>query len=173
MTCLADPQAREEGLFFPAAWLPRGAVSATPPPCAGCRVPLTDTPCASRPRPTTTTDHLAAGVSDVAGAFLTGTPFKGTQDSKGQFIVSVEGSKCQLTYALKATGKAIPLASANTTASNATAAAATPAGKADAAKAGAAGAKAGAEPAKKSGASAAGASSVLVAAALAAAAMLL
>jgi hypothetical protein len=59
---------------------------------------------ASQPRST-----AAAGLFNAAGTFTTGTPFKGTLNSKNQMTVSVEGSKCELTYALKAVGKPAPI----------------------------------------------------------------
>lgn len=45
----------------------------------------------------------------AGGTFTTGTPFKGTLNSKNQMTVSVEGSKCELTYALKGVGKPTPI----------------------------------------------------------------
>jgi hypothetical protein len=112
----------------------------------------------------------------VNGAFLTGTPFKGTSDAKGNFVVSVEGSDCELTYSVKANGKPISLAGANATnaTANGTANATTRGtpGQRAAAAAAAAGAP-GASPApRRSSAAAAGASLVLVAAAAAAALVL-
>lgn len=52
---------------------------------------------------------FAAGVSTAGGQFATGTPFKGTLNSKNQMTVAVEGSKCELTYALKPVGKPVPV----------------------------------------------------------------
>lgn len=46
---------------------------------------------------------------NAAGQFETGSPFKGTLNDKGQMTVTVQGSKCELTYALKAAGKAVPV----------------------------------------------------------------
>jgi hypothetical protein len=50
-----------------------------------------------------------AGNFNAGGTFTTGTPFKGTLNSKNQMTVSVEGSKCELTYTLKAVGKPAPV----------------------------------------------------------------
>jgi hypothetical protein len=47
-----------------------------------------------------------AGNFIAGGTFTTSTPFKGTLNSKNQMTVSVEGSKCELTYTLKPVGKA-------------------------------------------------------------------
>jgi len=52
---------------------------------------------------------FAAGQYNAAGQFETGSPFKGTLNDKGQMTVTVQGSKCELTYALKAAGKAVPV----------------------------------------------------------------
>lgn len=45
------------------------------------------------------------GVFTAGGTFTTGTPFKGTLNARNQMTVTVEGSKCELTYSLKAVGK--------------------------------------------------------------------
>lgn len=57
---------------------------------------------------------FAAGVFEAGGAFTTGTPFKGVLNAKNQLTVTAEGSTCELTYALKAIGKPVPV-EANTT----------------------------------------------------------
>lgn len=96
-----------------------------------------------------------AGSFNAGGEFTTGTPFKGTLNAKNQMTVTVEGSKCELTYALKPLGKAVALKDGE-------AAAEAPA--ADAKAPAAAGAKAADKPAeapKKSSAAASSASVLL------------
>ncbi|KAF8072494.1 PHOSPHO2 [Scenedesmus sp. PABB004] len=70
----------------------------------------------------------AAGGSVISGNLTTGQSFKGSSDPAGNFIMSVDGVKCDLTYAVKSVGKptaanATVLAKANATLANLTAAA--------------------------------------------------
>lgn len=99
-----------------------------------------------------------AGSFNAGGTFTTGTPFKGTLNAKNQMTVTVEGSKCELTYTLKAVGKPAPVDAADAAKSAAAAKAPTGAAAPDAKAA------PGASPAPKAKSSAAASSvSVLLA----------